>query len=102
MNKKRRKNYNNIYLWHKPIEKPKDGSIYVIRIFKNRRYYIDSGWYRSDNDYVALDETKIFWNEVYLWCYNSEFSRMIKTTFKKRQRIYHLRKIQDESTRIFN
>ncbi len=89
MNKER----NN--LWHKPTEKPSKqrvGYIYFITIYKNRRYGIDSGWYCSKYDYVALEETKVYWNEIYLWCYDSEFSKIIQTTFRKRQRIYHLRK----------
>lgn len=79
-------------LWHKPTERPSNGYIYFIKIYKSRRYRVDSGYYVNDREYIALDETKVFWNKIYLWCYPSEFSKMIQTTFKKRQRVFHLRK----------
>ena len=93
-------------LWHKPTERPKERSrhcVYVLRK-RGRRLICDSGLF-IENDwidekpYIALVETKILWSEVYLWAYDYEFSRMIQTTFKKRQRKYHLR---HESTRFSN
>ena len=96
-------------LWHKPEEKPRKRSshwIYFIRKYGCKKYAVDSGYYvkneyRQDefSEYIDLEETKVFWNEIYLWCYEYEFSKMIQPTFRKRQRKYHLR---NESKRIFS
>lgn len=90
-------------LWHKPTEKPKNFSRICFITRYHRRYFVGNGDYIYDNtaeeddmlrEYLSDEEGFRFrWedNKVFLWCYPNEFSKMIQTTFKKRQRKHHLR-----------